>query len=97
MRSELFYVSLCLSISSFFLFAAQVIANIIVALRSKDRQAGLADVVPHTITASQTMEEVGKLAEAFAKAGPISTSASLSLTFIFIALILSGAVKMGIG
>lgn len=95
MRVEyLFYTSLGLSIASFLIFAAQIAAGIVRSLRTKSADEGLTGVEPHTINASKMMEDVGELAHAFAKAGPISTSAALSIMFMLIALLSSGLVKV---
>lgn len=92
---SLFYVSLGLSIASFALFALQIIASIFRSLRATPANARLIGVQQHTVSTSKIMDDVGELAHAFAKAGPISTSAALSIMFMLIALLASGVVKVG--
>jgi hypothetical protein len=88
----IFWVAVGLCVASFLLFAGQVIAATIVALRKK-AETGAGDALQQTLNPLDAMKQLGELAQAFAKAGPVSTSAVLCAFFGAIALASSGVLK----
>ena len=98
--SVMFFTAITLSCLSFLLFALQVVALIYRKIRQQRDEAGanrgIGDSVqPQTFNAAKTLEVMGGLAHAFAKAGPLPTSAVLCITFGLIALVSSGIIKVG--
>ena len=88
MNVALFWASLVMSVASFCLFAAVLIA----ALRAKPGGGGM-EAAPHKGIAPG---DAGDLAGAFGKAGPAATAAALSVFFLFVALLVSGIVKVAV-
>lgn len=93
MRIEaLFWVSLCICAVSFLLFAGQIIARTIA--RPETSGGGAGGAVQQTLSPAEMAGQMRDLAQAFAKAGPIATSAVLCAFFGLIALISSGVVNI---
>lgn len=87
----LFYVSLAISCGSFALFALQVIMQL---FRRGTAATGIGDARTQSADPLEAMKELREMAHAFAKAGPIATSAALCVIFGLIAMVASGLVKI---
>ena len=95
MRIEaLFWVSLGISVLSFILFLIQVLGQ---ALKKSDAEnsGGAGGAKQQGLDAGESLKKIGEAAQAFAKAGPISTSATLCALFGLFALVTSGIVRIG--
>jgi hypothetical protein len=89
-----FYGSAVLCVVSFILFAWQIVAQ----LRHPKPVApagGLGDARPQAFDVREALEEMGKLVQSFAKAGPIASAAALCVFFALICVLSSGLVKIG--
>jgi hypothetical protein len=96
MRTDvvIFWLSVVICALSFLLFFWLVVEAIRVARRPPPAPPGGAGgAVTHTINPVDAMKQMAALAEAFAKAGPIATSAVLCAFFGAIAFASSGVLK----
>ena len=91
----LFWFSVVMSAGSLLLMAIQIIAH----LRPAPAPApgGLGDVKTQSLDVKEIIEQVGKTAGAFQKAGPIASCAVLCLFFGVLAAAASGVVKLSAG
>jgi hypothetical protein len=101
----LYYGSAVLCVLSFLLFAFQVIKHILAAPPPPPLEPapsrGLGDAEPQALnlqqviqSAQQAVQQTTQLAETFAKAGPMATSAVLCVVFAFLWLLTSGLIKI---
>jgi hypothetical protein len=87
MKSDvIFWMSVVLCILSFLLFAGQVVVAALAAARRPAAPTGAGGATQQTINPLDAMKQMAELAQAFAKAGPMSTSAVLCAFFGAIAL-----------
>jgi hypothetical protein len=97
MTNAVLYVSLLLATLSFLLFAWQVV---VLTRQAKDAApspgpATASGMAPHAFDLVATLDQMGKLSTTFAKAGPLATTATLSIFFMLVALVASGFVTVG--
>jgi hypothetical protein len=89
----LFYGSSVLCGLSFLLFGWQVLRQLRHTAPVR-RNRGLGEAEQQSFDIKETMEEMGKLVQSFAKAGPIATTATLCVLFLLVAVVSSGLVKI---
>ncbi|QFU07775.1 hypothetical protein PARPLA_02062 [Rhodobacteraceae bacterium THAF1] len=82
-------VSLGLSVASFCLFAVLAL-RVTRPVREVEHSGKSRDAGP--MSGGAILDQTGSLAAALGKAGPVGTSAALSMVFLFVAMISSGLV-----
>jgi hypothetical protein len=88
-----FYGSAILCVLSFLLFAGQVIAQS-KKLAAGKASGGLGEARMQAFDVKESLEEMGKLVQTFAKAGPIATCAGLTVFFALISVVSSGLIEI---